>query len=82
MSTVLPLTGYLQVFREAPGVMREAFVKHKSTQNADTVWGKYLNIIKNACPTRFYRGQPRSQPDVEKKGLFCEFMLISVRPAL
>ena len=39
-STILPLTGYFQVFREAPGVMREAYVKHKHTQNADTVGGK------------------------------------------
>ena len=41
MSTILLLTSYFQVFREAPGVMREAFVKHKSTQNADTVGDEY-----------------------------------------
>ena len=42
MSTILPLTDYFQVFREAPGVMREAYyVKRKNTQKADTVGGKY-----------------------------------------
>ena len=47
MSTLLPLTSYFKVFREAPGVMIEAYVKHKNTQNADTVKGKHSNIIKN-----------------------------------
>jgi hypothetical protein len=41
MSTLLSLTSYFKVFREAPGVMREAYVKHKNTQNAATVGAKY-----------------------------------------
>ena len=63
LSTILQLTGYFQVFREAPGIMREACVKHQNTQNADTVGGKYTNIIKIAKHSL-------NQGDVEKNGYF------------